>query len=91
MHHHYATKGTCSKSIEFDSNNGIISNISFEGGCHGNLQGVSRLAAGKKAEEIISLLSGIKCGDKKTSCPDQFAKALKKHMGGGKAAKAKID
>ncbi len=80
MRHYCETKGTCSRSIEFDIDGGILRNISFEGGCPGNLQGVARLAEGRTVEEVASVLSGIKCGDKKTSCPDQFARALKRQL-----------
>ncbi len=62
MRHHYATRGTCSRVISFDMDGGIVSNIAFEGGCHGNLQGVARLSEGRRAEEIVSILSGIQCG-----------------------------
>lgn len=81
MRHHYATRGTCSKSVEFEIDNGLVRNIAFEAGCPGNLQGLARLAEGRSVEELIKLLSGVKCGEKKTSCPDQFARALKKQMG----------
>ncbi len=80
MRHHYATRGTCSRSIEFEIEGGILRNISFEGGCPGNLQGVARLAEGRTVEEVASLLSGVTCGEKKTSCPDQLARALKRHL-----------
>ncbi len=76
MKYNYKTKGTCSRSIQFELNDGIISNVSFEGGCNGNLKGISALAEGKKAEDIIESLRGIRCGFKSTSCPDQLAKAL---------------
>lgn len=76
MKYNYKTKGTCSRSIQFELNDGIISNVSFEGGCNGNLKGISALAEGKKAEDVIKSLRGIRCGFKSTSCPDQLAKAL---------------
>ena len=76
MKYNYKTKGTCSRSIQFELNDGIISNVSFEGGCNGNLKGISVLAEGKKAEDVIESLRGIRCGFKSTSCPDQLAKAL---------------
>ena len=76
----YNTQGVCSKKITFEiDENGVISNVSFLGGCNGNLKGVSALASGRKAEEVIPLISGIRCGFKPTSCPDQLATALKKH------------
>lgn len=77
MKYQRRNQGTCSRSVSFDlSEEGIVTNVSFEGGCHGNLQGISALAEGKSADELIARLSGIKCGFKSTSCPDQLAKAL---------------
>lgn len=74
----YTPKGVCSMKITFDvDENDIVSNINFTGGCNGNTQGVAALANGRKKDELISLLSGIKCGFRPTSCPDQFANALK--------------
>ena len=81
MKYNYKTKGTCSRSIQFELNDGIISNVSFEGGCNGNLKGIAALAEGKKADEIIESLKGIRCGFKSTSCPDQFAQALEEALG----------
>ena len=81
MKYSYKTKGTCSRNIEFEINDGIISNVRFEGGCNGNLKGIAALAEGKKPEEIIDALSGIRCGFKSTSCPDQFSKALQEAIG----------
>jgi uncharacterized protein (TIGR03905 family) len=76
MRYEYQTRGTCAKKISFDIENGIIRNVSFMGGCHGNLQAVSRLVEGKTAQEIAQLCSGIRCGYKDTSCGDQLAKAV---------------
>lgn len=73
----YKTKGTCSKEIKFEIEDGIIKNIQFIGGCPGNTLGVAALCKNKTVDEVISLLSGIKCGFKQTSCPDQLANALK--------------
>lgn len=73
----YKPQGVCSRSLTFDIENGIVKNVKFQGGCHGNLQGISALCEGKPAEEIINAVSGIRCGFKSTSCPDQLAKALK--------------
>ena len=70
-------KGVCAMQVTFDMDeNKIVRNIRFLGGCNGNTQGVAALAEGRKAEELISLLSGINCGGKGTSCPDQLSKAL---------------
>ena len=80
MKYSYRTKGTCARTITFDLENGVVSNIQFEGGCNGNLKGISALAEGKNAEEIIEMLAGIRCGFKSTSCPDQLATALKEAL-----------
>ena len=73
----YKTHGTCARSITFTKNDDdTISNISFEGGCSGNLKAVSKLCDGMKAEEIIAKLKGNLCGSKGTSCADQLARAV---------------
>lgn len=72
----YKTSGTCSQLINFDLEDGTVKNVSFIGGCNGNLQGIGKLVEGMKAEEVILRLKGIKCGMRPTSCPDQLAKAL---------------
>ena len=76
MKYHYKTSGTCSRGIEIEINNGIISSVSFNGGCHGNTQGIASLVAGMTPQQVIGRLGGIQCGAKGTSCPDQLAKAL---------------
>ena len=72
----FKTRGTCSRKIYFDVNNNIIDYVEFVGGCKGNTQGVAKLCIGRSVDEVISLLDGIKCRNN-TSCPDQFAQALK--------------
>ena len=72
----YTTSGTCSRQIDFELDDNKIKNVAFTGGCHGNLQGISRLVEGMTCDEAISKLKGIKCGFKPTSCPDQLATAL---------------
>ncbi|CAB1252158.1 TIGR03905 family TSCPD domain-containing protein [Clostridium sp. MT-14] len=74
----YTTKGVCSSKIIFDIVGNKIANVNFIGGCNGNLQAISRLVNGMDVEEVIKKLQGISCNGKGTSCPDQFAKALKK-------------
>ena len=76
MTYTYATSGTCSRQIVFELDGNIIKNVVFTGGCHGNLQGISKLVEGMTAEEAINRLRGICCGSKPTSCPDQLATAL---------------
>lgn len=73
----YKTSGVCSKKIDFEITDGKLHNVSFTGGCPGNLQGIGRLVEGMEVDEVISRLEGIRCGFKNTSCPDQLAKALK--------------
>ncbi len=74
----YETTGTCAKAIAIDVNEetGIINEVQFIGGCHGNTQGIAALIKGQKAEAVIERLKGIRCGMKSTSCPDQLARAL---------------
>lgn len=72
----YQTSGTCSSAIDVEVEDGIIKSVAFTGGCNGNLQGISRLVEGMKAEDAIARLKGIRCGFKATSCPDQLARAL---------------
>ena len=77
----YVTCGTCAKMIhvELDDSN-IIQSVQFVGGCHGNTQGISALVKGQKAEDVISRVRGIRCGNKPTSCPDQLSYALELAM-----------
>lgn len=76
-HVDYQTSGTCAKMIHFDRDaDGRIHNISFDGGCNGNLKAVSLLCEGMTAAEIAAKLAGNQCGAKGTSCADQLAKAV---------------
>ena len=77
MHYEYKTKGTCAQVINFDIEGDTITNVSFEGGCNGNLKAVSILVDGMTVDEIESKLSGNICGFKNTSCADQLAKAVR--------------
>ena len=76
MVYNYKTKGTCSRSIAVELEGDIIKSVSFDGGCAGNLAGISEIVKGMKAQDVIEKFSGIRCGFKSTSCPDQLAKAL---------------
>ena len=74
----YKTSGVCAGHITFDlTDDKKVKNVSFNGGCNGNLKGIAALVEGKPAQDVIDTLSGIRCGFKSTSCPDQFARALK--------------
>ena len=78
MKYEYTTKGVCARKIEFDIENGVVTNVVFHGGCNGNLKAVSKLVQGKTADEINEILAGNVCGFKGTSCADQLAKAVVK-------------
>ena len=71
----YTTQGTCSRAIEYEVADGVLTACRFVGGCPGNTQGVAKLAVGRKVEDVICLLKGIQCRNG-TSCPDQLARAL---------------
>ena len=72
----YKPKGVCSQAIDIELDGDTIKSVSFQGSCHGNLQGIASLVKGMKTEDAIERLKGIKCGFKSTSCPDQLAQAL---------------
>ena len=76
-HYIYYPQGTCSTQIDFEiDEDGVIGDVRFTGGCHGNLQALAVLLRGMKASEAVAKLQGIRCGYKNTSCPDQMAQAL---------------
>lgn len=72
----YKTRGTCSSQITFDLDGDTVSNVKFYGGCNGNLKGIANLVEGMKVDDIKKKLSGVTCGFKSTSCPDQLARAI---------------
>lgn len=77
----YQTRGVCSRAIDISlDDDGIIREVVYHGGCSGNTQGVAALVAGMTAEEAVRRLSGIRCGLKSTSCPDQLATALREYL-----------
>lgn len=76
MKHVFSPKGVCASKLEFDLEGDVVRNISFYGGCNGNLKAISALAEGMTVQEIKDRLLGIKCGFKSTSCSDQLAQAL---------------
>jgi len=81
MRYTYFTQGTCSSQIDLEiDEQGIITDVQFYGGCNGNLQGISTLVRGMKAEDAAAKLQGIRCGYKNTSCPDQLATALREAL-----------
>ncbi|MGE5549988.1 MAG: TIGR03905 family TSCPD domain-containing protein [Bacteroidota bacterium] len=76
--------GTCTTEIVFEVREGVLEELSFAGGCRGNLEGLRRLAIGRPVRELEALLRGISCQNG-TSCPDQLARALAASTRGGKA------
>ncbi len=80
MQYHYNTSGTCSREILFEIEDGVLKNVTFIGGCNGNLKGIGSLVEGMKVQDVIARLEGTTCGGKPTSCPDQLATALKKAL-----------
>ena len=78
----YTTKGTCSRFIDFDLEDGIVKNVVFTGGCNGNLKAISKLLEGQDAQTAANILKGNTCGPRSTSCADQLAKALTEALAG---------
>jgi uncharacterized protein (TIGR03905 family) len=77
----FIPKGVCSRRIDFEiDDEGLVHDIHFTQGCPGNATGVARLAEGRSAAELIELFEGLPCGQKSTSCPDQFACALSQEL-----------
>jgi uncharacterized protein (TIGR03905 family) len=73
----YIPRGVCSRVIDVELDGDVIQSVRFQGGCAGNTQGVAALVRGMRVTDAIERLSGIRCGFKPTSCPDQLALALK--------------
>lgn len=76
----YQTKGTCSRQMMIEVEDGVVRSVKIVGGCDGNLKGISKLVVGMKVEDVVDRLSGIRCGAKATSCPDQLATALRQAL-----------
>lgn len=77
----FKTRGVCSRSITFSVTlDGLVHGVNFEGGCHGNLQGLSKMIEGCEAWEVVARLEGIRCEQKSTSCPDQLASCLREYL-----------
>ena len=80
---HIDPKNVCSRGIDVEYENGIITHVKFIGGCMGNTQGVAALLVGRKIDDIIPLLEGIKCRGSRTgetSCPAELANGLKQAL-----------
>lgn len=75
-HIRYIPHGVCSRVIDIDLDGNVIKKVQFTGGCSGNTQGVAALIENMTVEDAVNRLSGIRCGFRPTSCPDQLARAL---------------
>ncbi len=80
MDYIYKPTGVCAKQINFSIENGKMHNVSFIGGCNGNLKAISKLVEGMDAEKVVKILEGNTCGFKSTSCADQLSKAIKEKL-----------
>ncbi|MBQ2830771.1 MAG: TIGR03905 family TSCPD domain-containing protein [Oscillospiraceae bacterium] len=80
MTYTYKPQGVCSRQMTVEIEDGVIQSVEVIGGCNGNLQGIASLVRGMRAEDAVERLSGIRCGFKDTSCPDQLAKAITKAL-----------
>lgn len=76
-HYDYQTKGTCSRVISLDLDGDVVHNVRFFGGCDGNLKAIPILVEGMTVGEIETKLSGVRCGNRSTSCGDQLARAVR--------------
>ncbi|MBR6375987.1 MAG: TIGR03905 family TSCPD domain-containing protein [Alloprevotella sp.] len=77
MTYEYIPQGVCSKRIKIEIEGGKLVSAEFEGGCHGNLQGICSLVRGMDCDEVLRRLEGINCRGKGTSCPDQLSRAIR--------------
>lgn len=84
MHYSYKTNGTCSSMIDFDIVDGKLHNITYTGGCNGNLKAIGSILEGADAKFAVERLSGIRCGFKDTSCGDQLARAIREAIAANK-------
>ena len=82
MEYLFRPSGVCSMEIRFSLDGNVVRNVSFTGGCNGNLKAISKLIEGKTVEYIESVLSGNTCGRRPTSCADQLTKGLRAALDG---------
>ncbi|MBQ2709177.1 MAG: TIGR03905 family TSCPD domain-containing protein [Clostridia bacterium] len=80
MTYTYRPRGVCSQQMTVEIEDGVIQSVQVVGGCNGNLQGIASLVRGMRATDAVERLSGIRCGFKDTSCPDQLSKAIKEAL-----------
>lgn len=80
MTYTFTPRGVCSRRMTVELEDGVIRAVHVEGGCDGNLQGISRLVVGMSAQDAIARMKGIRCGFRPTSCPDQLSQALEQAL-----------
>ena len=85
MTYQYKPSGVCTRGIAVELDGGVIRSVDFNGGCAGNLAGISKLVEGMDAREVIAKFRGTRCGRKPTSCPDQLSLALEEALAAGGA------
>lgn len=73
----YTPRGVCSRRISVDLDGDTIKEVSFVGGCDGNLKAIAKLVCGQKVDDVVALLEGNTCGPRATSCADQLTRALR--------------
>lgn len=91
MHFRFKPEKVCSQQIEFvltpvlntegdavEPNKYVVTHIKFTGGCQGNLSFISKILTGYRADYLMNLLRGHKCGNRPTSCMNEFSKCLEK-------------
>ena len=76
----YVPNGVCSSKYTFEIDDDTVKSLKIEGGCPGNLLGISKIVVGMKCEDIIKAFEGTDCRGKGTSCPDQISKALRQYL-----------
>lgn len=77
MRHEIKPQGVCPSRISFDLEGDVVHNVSFTGGCNGNLQAISRVVEGMTVEQLEKYFQGISCNGRGTSCSDQLARAAR--------------
>ena len=77
FHYDYKTENTCSQLISLDIDGDVVHNVSFTGGCNGNLKAIPRLVEGLTVEQVEEKIGGVLCGRRPTSCADQLARAVR--------------
>ncbi len=78
MEYIYKTENVCAGRIKLEINGDVVTNVEFlDGGCSGNLKAVPKLVEGMTVSQMESILGGITCGRRPTSCADQLTKAAR--------------